>query len=342
MCRSCGHFWFSRMPTISWFERLYREDFDTEGPPPASPPRIDYAPISDVLRPFVPDTEARILDVGCGYGSALQHFMSLGYHNVVGMELSDRRVSTARTLGIPIGHSSAESMLDDPVVAASAPFDAAYSWHAFEHIFDPGLAIANLAKVVKPGGHLFIAVPHADAEHLVQMAHYLPHIHSFTVPSLTKLLERFGFEVGYADDSIRVVATRKDDARVTQLPSAEALDRSLQAKFIRDFDMRNHLDPVDGEVVLRYSDYRGSHEVLEPSYGSVRLVDRQSPVVRRAVRSLARVAAASAFDRFAPERQLARLAPSVIGQAKIRRPGADAHPVVDFDYEGESVDAWFK
>jgi 2-polyprenyl-3-methyl-5-hydroxy-6-metoxy-1,4-benzoquinol methylase len=287
LCESCGHIAFSRRPSAPWFERFYRSSFETGAAEPAAPPPIDYSAISDLLTPLVPDRSAKILDVGCGYGSALAHFAGLGYDNLAGVELSDRRVRVARRLGVPIFQSTAEEMDAVGELAAAGPFDAAFTWHVFEHVVDPVRSLRNIAALLKPNGVLFVCIPNAEAEHLLQMAHYAPHIHSWSPHSLATALHLAGLDVIHADDSLRMLA-RKRDGGPPAAPSEPFAER-LRRKFIRDFGLRTARP--DGRVLVRWSDYRGSREILEASYGEV------APVTRAAQLRDAAIAAASRSDR---------------------------------------------
>jgi len=287
LCESCGHIAFSRRPSMAWFERFYRSSFETGAAEPFEPPPIDYSAISDLLTPLVPDRSARILDVGCGYGSALRHFTGLGYATLAGVELSDRRVRVARRLGVPIFQSTAEEMDAVGDLAHAGPFDAAFTWHVFEHVVNPVRSLRNIAALLKPDGVLFVCIPNAEAEHLLQMAHYAPHIHSWSPHSLATALHLAGLDVIHQDDSLRMVARRRGGAAAPA--PGEPFAERLRRKFIRDFALRAR--PADGRVLVRWSDYRGSREILEASFGEV------LPVTRGAQLRDAAIAAASRSDR---------------------------------------------
>jgi SAM-dependent methyltransferase len=46
--------------------------------------------------------------------------------------------------------------------APDASFDTVYASHLLEHLDDPITALGNWWRVLKPGGHLIICVPHRD------------------------------------------------------------------------------------------------------------------------------------------------------------------------------------
>ena len=62
-------------------------------------------------------------------------------------------------------------------------FDFVHSSHTLEHMQDPRIALANWARIVKPGGYLIITVPDEDLyEHGHWPSRYNPdHLWSFTI-----------------------------------------------------------------------------------------------------------------------------------------------------------------
>jgi SAM-dependent methyltransferase len=74
----------------------------------------------------------------------------------------------------------------DAQYMASVPdawFDFAHSSHTLEHMQDPRIALANWARIVKPGGYLIVTVPDEDLyEHGHWPSRYNPdHLWSFTI-----------------------------------------------------------------------------------------------------------------------------------------------------------------
>lgn len=68
-------------------------------------------------------------------------------------------------------------------------FDAVLCTQVLEHLPDPGAALPELARVLKPGGQLFLTAPMSHPEHQI------PHdFYRYTSWGLRLLLERAGFE----------------------------------------------------------------------------------------------------------------------------------------------------
>ena len=349
LCLDCYHVAFSLMPSQDWFFRHYREEFETATPPPSSPPIVNFGFVSDLLMPYL-NPDAKILDVGCGYGSGLQHFKKMGFQNLFGLELSDRRVEVARRSGLRVAHCGAEEMLDDPVITAGAPFDAVFSWHTFEHVYDPRRSLVNVVEVLRPGGVLFIGVPNLDAEHLIQMAHYTPHIHSYSLRSLATLLGSLGLDVVYADESLRIMAVKRTNGVGGGVPQAELEGRfrgdvktRVKNKFIRDFGLRQTPVLSRTRAVVQFSDYRGNREVLEPSFGIVCPIGERG----RRLRLLLEANSKASADRWpkrvhsALDRRLASHGPLLFGDIAIAE-RAQPLPVADIVYQQDEARVWIK
>ena len=76
-------------------------------------------------------------------------------------------------------HGDAQTMKGVP----DGRFDFVHSSHTLEHMQDPRIALANWARIVKPGGYLIITVPDEDLyEHGHWPSRYNPdHLWSFTI-----------------------------------------------------------------------------------------------------------------------------------------------------------------
>ncbi len=96
---------------------------------------------------------ASILDIGCGAGDFLNFCKNKGW-NVSGVEPTKKaRDISERKLGIKIREELSLEHFED------SSFDVVTMWHVLEHRFDPIETVAELKRIVKPGGLIIIALP---------------------------------------------------------------------------------------------------------------------------------------------------------------------------------------
>jgi 2-polyprenyl-6-hydroxyphenyl methylase/3-demethylubiquinone-9 3-methyltransferase len=103
-------------------------------------------------------TDARVLDVGCGGGLLCEALVRAGAR-VTGIDLAEGMIEVAKlhaveqSLGIDYRVADAESL------AATLPgaFDVVTCMEMLEHVPQPALTVATLARLVRPGGSVFIS-----------------------------------------------------------------------------------------------------------------------------------------------------------------------------------------
>jgi len=108
------------------------------------------------------------LDAGCGIGVLAREFRRAGLR-VCGVDISDARLAEAASLtGLPLvtdGAPGPEEHLRrssvDRLPYPSERFDGVYSSSVLEYVPDLGAALAELHRVVRPGGHLLFNMPNA-------------------------------------------------------------------------------------------------------------------------------------------------------------------------------------
>ena len=96
----------------------------------------------------------RVLDVGCGRGQLLRAFQQAG-SDVTGTEFSDDACRFAcEKLKIPVRVG-----LLHEINFPDASFDVVTMWHVLEHVSDPRPTLAEVARILRPGGIFMVAVP---------------------------------------------------------------------------------------------------------------------------------------------------------------------------------------
>jgi 2-polyprenyl-3-methyl-5-hydroxy-6-metoxy-1,4-benzoquinol methylase len=96
---------------------------------------------------------ADLLEVGCAGGWLLKHATERGWR-VRGVELSAAAVAHARGLGLDVHHGE----LAEAACPAGA-FDLVYMGDVLEHVPDCRATLEEVARVLRPGGHLYLRGP---------------------------------------------------------------------------------------------------------------------------------------------------------------------------------------
>jgi len=139
---------------------------------------------------------ADVLEVGCGTGLLLERFARFA-RSARGVDLSPGMLARARARGLDVAEASATEL---PFPDAS--FDVACSFKVLPHVRDITKALAEMTRVVRPGGHVIAEF-------------YNPH-------SLRALAKRLG-PAGAISDQTR------EDAVFTRFDSPDAVARMAPA-----------------------------------------------------------------------------------------------------------------
>lgn len=151
--------------------------------------RIHYHPLFRQLR----RGEGRgrtLVEIGFGSGHALRHLTRRYGFRTIGFDLSRETVDLYNR-DAPAGSHAA---LMDPVTSAipldDAAVDAVVCSHVLEHVPDDRGLLAEIRRILRPGGWLFVNVP-INEEHL----HVPNHVRKYTPMSLESLLNETGFRI---------------------------------------------------------------------------------------------------------------------------------------------------
>ena len=154
--------------------------------------------ILDVLNHTTPGP---LLDIGCSFGYTLEAASNLGL-DAVGVEVDQTAVKRCRQMGF-----SAENANMIKLPFDDERFQIVTMKHVLEHTTEPRAVLHEVHRVLRPGGGLFIAVPHLryyKAICLPETYHYFRftgdgkgdgHYVYYTPDSLRRMLENLGFTV---------------------------------------------------------------------------------------------------------------------------------------------------
>jgi len=101
------------------------------------------------------DQAATALDVGTSTGTNLRMLRTLGFGNVQGLDASEEAIRFCAQKGFLTVRKG--DMCSMPF--ASNEFDLVLATDVIEHVDDDALAVAEIARILKPGGVALITVP---------------------------------------------------------------------------------------------------------------------------------------------------------------------------------------
>jgi 2-polyprenyl-3-methyl-5-hydroxy-6-metoxy-1,4-benzoquinol methylase len=193
-CSACGHLRADTMPNAAELERIYsRYSYDTWGLQSVQP--FVFARLREIVRSFEPYRQSgRLLDVGFGQGALLVVSRDGGW-NVYGIEQSRLAVEQAHANGIP--NAVEADFLEAPF--ADGYFDVVTMSEVLEHLADPLLFLRQAARLLRPGGLLYLTTPNfsgINGRFLgIDWSVVRPpeHVNLFTRRSLARALADCGF-----------------------------------------------------------------------------------------------------------------------------------------------------
>lgn len=201
-CLVCDLMYLSPRPTPATIARYYPEDYNPFRPPVEDERfaimrwmrRRKLVRRRRVVELYAGRSHGHVLDVGCATGLFLNEMARSGWQ-ATGVELTGPAAEFARRrFGLQVFQGL---LTDAPLSPAS--FDAVTFWDVLEHSFSPKQELAQVARLLRPGGVLALSVPNwASFDRSLFGRHWQGldaprHLYVFTRSTLTALLENAGF-----------------------------------------------------------------------------------------------------------------------------------------------------
>jgi len=108
-----------------------------------------------LFRRYVGGPGRRVLDLGCRDGALTQTY--LDGNEIVGVDADREALAEASRLGIETHWAD----LDQPLDVADESFDVVVAGELLEHLRDPHALVAEIRRVLRPGGTFVASVPNA-------------------------------------------------------------------------------------------------------------------------------------------------------------------------------------
>ncbi|MBI5886293.1 MAG: class I SAM-dependent methyltransferase [Deltaproteobacteria bacterium] len=196
-CARCSFVYVNPRPDNETLARLYLKYLPDKMADPLAWDtymREVFSKAADVIIRHKPG--GRLIDIGCGYGFFLAEMKRRGGWNLDGMDVSTTATDYAASQGFRITQGTLET-----VGYPDASFDAVTMFYVLEHVTDPAGVLAEVRRILKPGGMLLLRVPHTTP--IVQFLKvfgirnnlYDPpfHLSDFSAATIKRLLEQGGF-----------------------------------------------------------------------------------------------------------------------------------------------------
>jgi SAM-dependent methyltransferase len=192
-CAGCGHMQLERMPSDAELGEAYGEAASGDYVEEEAGQRETARRALDRIERHTGGRGA-LLDLGCWVGFMLDEARERGWR-VMGVEPSEFASGYARE------HNGLEVLTGDLLTAPvpAGEWDAVVLGDVIEHLPRPGDALDRIARLLRPGGVLYLALPDSGSRVARMMGarwwSVLPtHVQYFTRSSLATLLRRHGYE----------------------------------------------------------------------------------------------------------------------------------------------------
>jgi SAM-dependent methyltransferase len=134
----------------------------------------------------------RLIDIGCATGALLEKLRGKGWETT-GVEISPSAEYARRERGLDV-----RSLPLEDCRFPAGSFDAALASHLIEHLIDPAGFVAEVRRILAPGGRFLVTTPNVSGFQARLFGSrwrsaIFDHLYLFSIKTLSRLLTEKGF-----------------------------------------------------------------------------------------------------------------------------------------------------
>jgi O-antigen biosynthesis protein len=152
-------------------------------------------------------TGRRVADIACGTGYGTRMLSQAGANSVLGMDLSEDAVNASKTLNHDpkVSYEVADAQMLTAI--SDNEFDVVVSFETIEHLPDVEAYLAEMARIVQPGGIFVVSTPDRRLSSVMHCFRGRPsnphHIREYTEPELLERIStRFDIKTIYGQSFV--------------------------------------------------------------------------------------------------------------------------------------------
>jgi SAM-dependent methyltransferase len=251
-CQQCGFIFAANLPSEQALNAYYAASGHHLHVDLPAGIQVIHQDMYQFIRKHTPlNAEQAVLDIGSSMGHFLNWFRRDGFSDLTGVEPSREAAKLARQhYDIAVESTTLDAF------KPSRDFDLVSLCGVLEHLHQPDAVLAKVANLLTAEGHVFVAVPDADAfgnmateEPFLEFA--LEHINFFGRDSLIRLFENTGFEVLVCDSVhndfynnfyLYLVARRSDSPKASIRPASSASRDSVISYIAHSQSLLNDIE----------------------------------------------------------------------------------------------------
>jgi len=142
--------------------------------------------------------KVKVIDIGCGSGDFLEILIK-DNNNIIarGLDSTESSVQSCKDKGLDVSCVYLEDIVKDHLNY----FDFVTSFHVLEHVSDPYNFVAEMKKILKPGGSILLSTPYSpmsfETDWYDPLNHPPHHMSRWNTKSYTRLADLLNMKINF-------------------------------------------------------------------------------------------------------------------------------------------------